>query len=89
LNLHEFDELVNNKSMHAEWKAMSRLMMRDWFSRRWIVQEITLAKQAILLCGKHKLDWLKYADECACGVAQIPQKSGEHGKRNEATKGKT
>lgn len=62
LNLNAFDRLINDNSMHAEWKAMKKLMMRKWFSRRWIVQEIALAKEAILLCGKHKLDWLKFAD---------------------------
>lgn len=30
---------------------------REWFTRLWVVQEITLAKAAIVYCGSRQLDW--------------------------------
>ena len=32
--------------------AMLDLIMRQWFSRRWIIQEIALATDALLYCGR-------------------------------------
>lgn len=50
------------KEQHQRWGALKNLMMRDWFSRRWIIQEIALAKKAKLLCGSSSLDWSHFAD---------------------------
>ena len=33
------------------------LLKRDWWSRVWIVQEITLAREAVVVCGKHSTPW--------------------------------
>jgi len=60
LQLHHFDDLSTNDSSD-NWKALLELMQRDWFSRRWVIQEVTLAKKAIIHCGKAKLAWTKFA----------------------------
>ncbi|KAK5258210.1 hypothetical protein LTR40_008349 [Exophiala xenobiotica] len=39
------------------WRAISDLLMRPWFSRLWVVQEITLAASAVLLCGSKHCRW--------------------------------
>lgn len=36
-------------------------MQRDWFSRRWVVQEIALARKAKVYCGPDKIGWRKLA----------------------------
>src|ERR1051326_1042004 len=36
--------------------------MTSWFSRRWVVQEIALAKEATLYCGREKIPWKDFAD---------------------------
>jgi hypothetical protein len=59
--IEKFGRLMD-ESNHDKWKALTKLMMRDWFSRRWIIQEIALAKRAELLCGKAHLDWEFFAD---------------------------
>ncbi|GAB1309799.1 hypothetical protein MFIFM68171_00009 [Madurella fahalii] len=41
--------------------ALSGLMRRDWFSRRWIIQEIALAKKAVVFCDKDQMDWVEFA----------------------------
>jgi hypothetical protein len=40
------------------WQALHRLLTREWFHRRWVIQEITLANPtALLLCGKRAFPW--------------------------------
>ena len=62
LKIDQFPRLVDDSTVHHKWRALKDLMMRDWFSRRWIIQEIALAHQATLLCGDSELDWKEFAD---------------------------
>ncbi|KAJ4387808.1 hypothetical protein N0V93_008410 [Gnomoniopsis smithogilvyi] len=39
------------------WAAISSLLYRPWFGRVWVVQEIDLARSAILQCGLNELSW--------------------------------
>ena len=41
----------------AQFLAFQFLLQRDWFCRVWIIQEISLAKDAILLCGDWEIPW--------------------------------
>lgn len=45
LKLQDFDDLCD----------------RAWFSRRWVVQEITLAQKALLYCGRDNISWNKFS----------------------------
>ncbi|KAJ4392345.1 hypothetical protein N0V93_005971 [Gnomoniopsis smithogilvyi] len=59
--LRDFDKLCKN-SKHAEkWRALLGLMQRDWFSRRWVVQELALARKATIYCGPDKIEWRELA----------------------------
>lgn len=62
LNLRDFDRLIRDETAVREWRALSALMKRQWFTRRWIVQEIAIAQSATLLCGPHKVEWKDFAD---------------------------
>ena len=59
--LDDFDRLVADSRTPHEWAALSELMKREWFSRRWVVQEIALAKAARLYCGEASADWSDFA----------------------------
>ncbi|PMD32074.1 HET-domain-containing protein [Hyaloscypha variabilis F] len=61
-NLAQFDYIIKDQSSKREWYALSRLMNRPWFSRRWVVQELAFAKEAKLLCGSGELEWSLFAD---------------------------
>lgn len=61
LQLHHFDELCRSKEFSEKWKALLELMQREWFSRRWVVQEVALAPKAVIHCGKAKISWTKFA----------------------------
>ncbi|KAF4304380.1 het-domain-containing protein [Botryosphaeria dothidea] len=58
----DFDGLFHND--HSEqWYAVSKLMRRPWFSRRWIVQELARARKAEIYCGDHvPINWENFAD---------------------------
>ncbi|ORX95505.1 heterokaryon incompatibility protein-domain-containing protein [Clohesyomyces aquaticus] len=62
LKLEDFDKLCDNPTAAPKWNAMFSLMKRPWFSRRWIVQEIALAKDAQLYCGRSNIPWQDFAD---------------------------
>jgi hypothetical protein len=61
LQLHHFDDLCQSTKFSDKWKALLELMQREWFSRRWVVQEVSLAPKAIIHCGAAKLSWNKFA----------------------------
>lgn len=39
------------------WDKVRRLMSSAWFGRVWVLQEIGLARSAIILYGKYSMDW--------------------------------
>jgi hypothetical protein len=55
--LKNFDDLCKDRKHAENWGALLVLMQRDWFSRRWVVQEITLARKATVYCGPDSIKW--------------------------------
>ncbi|TVY91805.1 Heterokaryon incompatibility protein 6,OR allele [Lachnellula willkommii] len=53
-------ELLFDDRHTREWSALSALLTRPWFGRRWIIQEIALAKQAAMHCGSHEVSWPEF-----------------------------
>lgn len=41
----------------SSWISVAKLFQRRYFTRVWIIQEITLAKTVLALCGRHLIDW--------------------------------
>lgn len=70
LELENFDPLTKDPGTPAEWAALHNLMQRPWFNRRWIVQEIALARKATLLCGNESVSWNDFAAAVALFVAR-------------------
>jgi hypothetical protein len=61
LQLQNFDDLCKSEQASAKWSALLDLMQRPWFLRRWVVQEIALARKAMIYCGEDKISWSKFA----------------------------
>ena len=57
LRLEDFDPLTADPGSSEQWAALHNLMQRPWFNRRWIVQEIALARSATLYCGDQSVSW--------------------------------
>ena len=62
LQIWKFDQLWSDLRTAKEWYGFVSLMKRPWFSRRWVVQEIALARRARLHCGSKSINWQDFAD---------------------------
>ncbi|KAK4161787.1 heterokaryon incompatibility protein-domain-containing protein [Cladorrhinum sp. PSN259] len=45
----------------AEWLALLAFLYRPYFERAWIMQEVTLARLIVLVCGHHTITWSSLA----------------------------
>lgn len=62
INLHrndtpEWRALRQVKDLSRQCKALTYLICRPWFTRRWIVQEIMLARCNVVYCGTRSTTW--------------------------------
>jgi hypothetical protein len=85
LKFWDFDDLCTKEKHMGSWKALLELMKRPWFSRRWIVQEISLAKKGTVYCGRECVDWQDFADAVSLfvQVEETPNKLSEIARRRE------
>jgi hypothetical protein len=51
--------------------ALGRFLTRPWFHRVWVVQEMLLAKEAVLLCGNRFVNWNVF-----CGAVLLMSENG-------------
>lgn len=68
LDFHKFDQLTAfplNGDNRRSWLAFSKLIGREWFQRRWIVQEMALARYATVHCGSKSCSWVDFSDALA------------------------
>ncbi len=60
-NWEDIDNIMN-PSKGEYWNAFINLIRRPWFSRRWIVQELTRAQRVKIYCGDKQVKWDHFAD---------------------------
>ena len=53
----EFQDLLEPYGDVCFWTSVKELFKRRYFKRVWIIQEVTLAKRILALCGPHSIDW--------------------------------
>lgn len=63
------DRYIKDKKQARNWANLAELMRDRWFSRRWVVQEISLAKSASLHCGGMMVHWDDFADAVSLFLA--------------------
>ncbi|MCJ1358519.1 MAG: hypothetical protein MMC33_008519 [Icmadophila ericetorum] len=49
LDLTDLDQTITDPCYVPRWNALSNLMKRPWFSRRWVIQEFALARNAMAI----------------------------------------
>jgi Heterokaryon incompatibility protein (HET) len=60
------EDLANDRSDLVENAAnLVSLMCNKWFSRRWVLQELALARKAEVVYGREKMLWSDFADAIA------------------------
>lgn len=47
------------------WAHLSRLFNRSWFERLWVIQELGVSQEALLLCGGIEISWVTIEDAAA------------------------
>lgn len=70
LELNDFDPLIRDPGTPPDWAALLNLMRREWFNRRWIVQEIALARRATVFCGDQSVSWQDFSSAVALFVSR-------------------
>ncbi|KAH7333338.1 heterokaryon incompatibility protein-domain-containing protein [Rhexocercosporidium sp. MPI-PUGE-AT-0058] len=73
LSLKRLDRLITDPTSAGRWLAFVELMRNRWFSRRWVVQELALAKQATVHYGQQVMQWSDFADAVALFVTKHDQ----------------
>lgn len=63
------DRHSRDKQQASKWYALGELMRDRWFSRRWVVQEIALAREATVHCGGSVVAWSDFADAASLLVS--------------------
>lgn len=48
---------IRHDHVDAFEDARQRLLRRDWFNRKWIVQEVLLSQELVVQCGAHVFTW--------------------------------
>jgi hypothetical protein len=71
----EFDKLkgiLRREESLAQWGALIELMRSRWFSRRWVIQEIALARNASVYCGTEKVAWDDFRTAISIFMDKLP-----------------
>lgn len=63
--LDHIEEEDEPSTVHEKAKCIVDLMCNKWFSRRWIIQELALARTAQVAYGKQTMSWEDFADAIA------------------------
>lgn len=83
----KFDAIMHAggfKYTSPSWGALSILLRRPWFSRIWVVQEVTLGRNPVFICGNRGIPWDILLLVCttmdACGEfhSAMERKIGAH-----------
>jgi hypothetical protein len=65
---YDFEKLASEQNYIAknpvpkEWKALFKLSQRPWWSRVWTVQELAVAKTAVVGCGQKWIPWSDFTN---------------------------
>lgn len=51
------DEDTNLNIKNIDWVSIRALLQRSWFHRLWVIQEVSSAKRAIVICGSQAISW--------------------------------
>ena len=56
-DVEDFKRLFLPASDSPKWLDLGKLMSRPWFQRIWIIQEVLLSHQIIVMCGAKCISW--------------------------------
>jgi hypothetical protein len=62
IELEGLQNLTRDECYTSQWNDLIDLMKSSWFSRRWVIQELALARDATVHCGKEEINWNDFRD---------------------------
>jgi hypothetical protein len=62
LDLRNLKDITKEERYTPQWNDLVELMRSRWFSRRWVIQELALARDATVHCGKEEVNWSDFKD---------------------------
>jgi hypothetical protein len=62
LDVQFLDNLIKTRAQAKMWNLVLDLLKNKLFSRRWVIQEIALAKNAHLVQGQQSMPWFDFVD---------------------------
>ena len=73
LQLRRLDAMVKDEKSAAKWDSFAELLCCSWFSRRWVVQELALSKNATLHYSTKSVYWTDFADAVSLFVSKADE----------------
>ncbi|KAF7196751.1 Heterokaryon incompatibility protein 6, OR allele [Pseudocercospora fuligena] len=61
IDLEKLKSLISPERL-KDWDDLIYLMRSPWFSRRWVIQELALARNANVMCGTDEDNWVNFRD---------------------------
>jgi hypothetical protein len=58
------------------WAALRDLLNRPWFSRIWVIQEVVVARETVMICGSHVLPWKFFKGAAKRMARSYPEEAG-------------
>ena len=62
VDINMLDDLLVDENYILDWLAFGELLSKDWFSRRWIIQEVAASRFASIRFGGVEIRWRDFAD---------------------------
>lgn len=81
MDFQTFDILMKNLDAKSQWYDIVEIMKAPWFSRRWIIQEVVMARSASVHCGEEVVHWDDFSDAVYLlndKVERLRDRFGEH-----------
>ncbi|KAI8629873.1 heterokaryon incompatibility protein-domain-containing protein [Xylariaceae sp. FL1651] len=71
MDYRNFDGMILDPGAKEAWRHLISIMKAPWFSRRWVIQEIALSRDASVHCGDRILHWDDFADAVSLLMEKI------------------
>ncbi|KAF2759866.1 hypothetical protein EJ05DRAFT_499059 [Pseudovirgaria hyperparasitica] len=71
-NLDNLDDFLERACYGEKWNSLATMMRSPWFSRKWVVQEVALAKCATIHYGASTISWKLF-----CNINQLTKRRSE------------
>jgi hypothetical protein len=77
MNRRSRETSANNET--SQLSLMETFLSRAWFTRRWVLQEVILAREVTVHCGYHQVSWNSFHDGAIAHLWVLKKEQLEYG----------